>query len=127
MLAWVNLAPNDATLALTPDLAAASAVEFTLTATATGTTLADLQLDTSFLNGALLSVGEDGMLPVYPLPGKAAPPSKTCVGEWGAGRPFRQLVTTRSAPQICREGLLIRISRVSGRVAGLPVGTCDAN
>jgi hypothetical protein len=80
VLAWVNLAPDDAVLALTPDLAAAPAVEFTLTATATGTTLADLQQDTAFLNGALLTVGEDGLLPVYPLPGKAVPPAKTCVG-----------------------------------------------
>lgn len=75
VLAWVNLSPEDAPLSLPTDLAAAEAVEFTLTATAAGTTLADLQLDTSYLNGALLSVGDDGMLPQYPLPGKDVPPS----------------------------------------------------
>ena len=77
VLAWVNLAPGDASLALTPDLAAAPAVVFTLTATSTGTTLADLQLDTSYLNGELLTVGDDGMLPVYPLPGQSVPPANT--------------------------------------------------
>ena len=77
VLAWVNLSPDDATLDLTSDLAAASAIEFTLTATPTGTTLADLQLDTVYLNGEQLVVGVDGKLPTYPIAGKPVAPSAT--------------------------------------------------
>lgn len=70
VLVLTNLGQADIQLTLPGNLAGASREDYMLTATASGTTMADLQSDSVFLNGALLTVDNSGKLPVYPFPGK---------------------------------------------------------
>ena len=72
VLAWANLGQADVALTLPAALAAAARTDFIMTATASGTTMADLQSDAVYLNGALLTVDDAGRLPAYPIAGAPA-------------------------------------------------------
>jgi heparanase 1 len=76
VLAWTNSAPTPATVALPPQLAAASSTSFLLTGAPTPQgAFAELQSDDMYLNGALLSVAGDGSLLNYPYVGLQAQPA----------------------------------------------------
>jgi heparanase 1 len=71
-LAWANLGSEDISAELPKELAALPSTVFTLSGSAQGTAEADLQSDSIFLNGQLMSVDEQGLLPAYPIEGRSA-------------------------------------------------------
>jgi hypothetical protein len=87
VLSWVNLAQEDAVLALPASLSSLARTLYTMTATAAPkTTFADLSSDDVFLNGEKMTILEDGSLPSYPIAGKAAGASSSFTARgWSYG------------------------------------------
>ena len=85
VLAWSNSGASDITLTLPVALANLPATVYLLTNTASGSVYSALQADQVFLNGKVLFVGDDGMLPEYPIPGETGTYTSVNAGAYSYG------------------------------------------
>lgn len=71
VLVWLNLGSSDVVFTLPASLASLPSTRYTLTGAAGGSDYPSLASDDTYLNGALLTVDEEGRLPAHPIPGLA--------------------------------------------------------